>query len=99
MISDDVLHSHYMVKYRNTEDVMPGRVTYHWIMPDQVGESVVTCREYCGAAHSNMYGKIIVKSSADYQAWVAEQSASAALPDANTNIVTAEVPASTADKI
>jgi cytochrome c oxidase subunit 2 len=98
MTSEDVVHSHYLNRYRNTEDVMPGRVTYHWFMPDELGESVVACREYCGAAHSNMYGKIIVKSPADYKAWVAEQTASAAAP-ANKNIASAKASALTVDNI
>ena len=73
MISEDVVHSHYMAKYRVTEDTMPGRVTYQWFMPDTVGESVVTCREYCGEGHSNMYGVVKVLSQADYDAWWAEE--------------------------
>ncbi len=70
MTSDDVIHSHYMNLYRVTEDVMPGRVTWQWFMPDKIGESVVTCREYCGTNHSKMFGKIIVMSQADYDAWM-----------------------------
>ena len=73
MISDDALHSHYMKKYRVTEDVMPGRITYQWFMPDTIGESVVTCREYCGEGHSNMYGVVKVLSQADYDEWYAEE--------------------------
>ncbi|MDQ6962334.1 MAG: cytochrome c oxidase subunit II [Mariprofundaceae bacterium] len=86
MSSDDVLHSHYMRDYRVTEDVMPGRVTYQWFMPDTLSPLVkvtdedgevteqrvgsrVTCREYCGEGHSNMYGVVRVLSQADYDAW------------------------------
>ncbi len=96
MTSEDVVHGHYLNQYRVTEDVMPGRVTYEWIMPDKVGESLITCREYCGAMHSGMYGKIIVKPSAEYKAWVAEQSDSAAAPG-NSNIAVAKASASTSD--
>jgi cytochrome c oxidase subunit 2 len=73
MQSDDVVHSHYLNRYRVTEDVMPGRVTYQWFMPDEIGESVVTCREYCGENHSAMYGKVIVMSQADFDAWLATE--------------------------
>ena len=76
MQSEDVLHSHYMNRYRLTEDLMPGRVTWEWFMPDQLGESVVTCREYCGTMHSGMYGKIKVVTQDEYDAYVAEQTAS-----------------------
>ena len=77
MTSDDVVHSHYMNRYRVTEDVMPGRVTYQWFMPDKIETSVVTCREYCGANHSKMYGHIIVMSQKDYDAWMKQALADA----------------------
>lgn len=73
MTSDDVVHSHYMNKYRVTEDLMPGRVTWQWMMPDEVGESVITCREYCGENHSRMFGKVRVLSQADYDAFMASE--------------------------
>jgi cytochrome c oxidase subunit 2 len=77
MTSDDVVHSHYMNRYRVTEDVMPGRVTWQWFMQDKTGISVITCREYCGANHSAMHGKAIVMSQADYDAWMAQALADA----------------------
>jgi len=77
MTSTDVLHSHYLNKYRVTEDVMPGRVTYQWFMPDELGESVVTCREYCGMLHSGMYGKVKVLEKNDFEGWLQQQAAKA----------------------
>jgi len=90
MISDDVLHGHYMNRYRVTEDVMPGRVTYQWFMPDQVGESIVTCREYCGENHSRMAGKVKVLSQADYAAWVASELGTAAADKTEASAEVAE---------
>jgi len=77
MTSEDVVHSHYMNGYHVTEDLMPGRVTWEWIMPVKLGESVITCREYCGANHSKMYGKLIVMKQADYDAWMTQALADA----------------------
>jgi cytochrome c oxidase subunit 2 len=73
MTSDDVVHSHYMNQFRVTEDLMPGRITWQWAMPDAVGESVVTCREYCGENHSRMFGKVKVLSQADYDEFMASE--------------------------
>ncbi|MES0371346.1 MAG: hypothetical protein ABUK11_03615, partial [Mariprofundaceae bacterium] len=73
MTSDDVVHSHYMNQFRVTEDLMPGRITWQWIMPDTEGESIVACREYCGENHSRMYGKVKVLSQADYDAFMASE--------------------------
>jgi len=73
MTSEDVVHSHYMNKFHVSEDVMPGRVTWEWFMPDKIGETVITCREYCGTNHSKMFGKLIVLSQKDYDAWMADE--------------------------
>ncbi|MDX8395113.1 MAG: hypothetical protein R8K22_01725 [Mariprofundaceae bacterium] len=73
MTSDDVLHSHYMNQFRVTEDLMPGRITWQWFMPDVIGESVITCREYCGENHSRMHGKVKVLSQGDYDAFMASE--------------------------
>ncbi len=75
MTSDDVIHSHYLDGYHETEDVMPGRVTWEWFMPVKLGTSVITCREYCGANHSKMYAKLIVMKQADYDAWMTKAKA------------------------
>jgi cytochrome c oxidase subunit 2 len=77
MTSMDVVHSHYMNKYRVTEDLMPGRTTYMWFLPDKLGESVVTCREYCGMMHSSMYGTVRVVTQSKFNAWLTEQQTAA----------------------
>ncbi len=69
MTSRDVIHSHYLPDFRVKEDSMPGRVTYLMFYPKKPGEHVATCAEYCGLMHSKMFGKIIVLSPQDYQAW------------------------------
>ena len=69
MHSEDVLHDFYLPKYRVKEDVMPGRITYVWFMPDEVTETLVTCTMYCGAAHSQMYGKVSVVPPEKFASW------------------------------
>jgi cytochrome c oxidase subunit 2 len=74
MTSRDTIHSHYIPDFRVKEDSMPGRVTYLWFLPTEAGkEHVVTCTEFCGVGHSYMAGKVIVKSEADFQAWLAQE--------------------------
>lgn len=76
---------------------MPGRVTWQWFMPDKLGESVITCREYCGENHSAMYGKAIVMTQADFDAWMVSEggapvaAAPAAVPSIVPEAVAAEV--------
>jgi cytochrome c oxidase subunit 2 len=74
MTSRDTIHSHYMPDFRVKEDSMPGRVTFLWFLPTTANtEHVVTCTEYCGVMHSYMAGKVIVKTEADYKAWMDQQ--------------------------
>lgn len=82
MSSEDVVHSHFIQKYRVTEDLMPGRVTYMWFLPDEVGEYVVTCREYCGPGHSSMYGKVMVLPREKFDAWLESEAAAIPVPTA-----------------
>lgn len=88
MSSEDVIHSHFIHQYRVTEDLMPGRVTYMWFMPDEIGEFVVTCREYCGPGHSGMYGKVIVMAKDDFDSWLSSEAAAITAP---TSVASAQI--------
>lgn len=73
MTSEDVIHSFGMTYYRLTEDVMPGRITYIWFNPVEESESIVTCREFCGASHSEMYTTVKAVPPTEFEAWLKEQ--------------------------
>lgn len=76
MTSRDTIHSHFIPDFRVKEDSMPGRVTYLWFLPREAGkEHVVTCAEFCGVMHSYMAGKVIVKSQAEFDAWLQQEAA------------------------
>ncbi len=72
MTSKDVVHSHFIPDFRVKEDSMPGRVTYMWFYPQEPGEHVVTCAEYCGMMHSKMAGKVIVMPAESFARWYDE---------------------------
>lgn len=74
MSSDDVVHSFSMPDFRLKEDLMPGRVTYLWFYPKEVGEHVLTCTEFCGTGHSNMWGKVKVVPPAQFEAFLKAKS-------------------------
>ncbi|HEX7033498.1 MAG TPA: hypothetical protein VF172_10910 [Nitrososphaera sp.] len=42
-------------------DAVPGRVNTIWLVPDQSGEYLIQCREYCGTGHYQMRAKLIVE--------------------------------------
>ena len=72
LTSRDVVHSFFIPDFHNKWDMMPGRVTYLWFYPQEEGEHVFTCAEYCGMMHSSMYGKVRVVDAEAFAAWIKE---------------------------
>jgi len=70
MTSDDVIHSFFLPHYRVKEDVMPGRKTYLWFLPHTGDDELVTCTEFCGEGHSNMYTKVVAMNPSDFSNWL-----------------------------
>ncbi|MDH5543337.1 MAG: cytochrome c oxidase subunit II [Nitrospinota bacterium] len=70
MISDDVVHSFFLPKYRVKEDLMPGRVTYLWFNPTEIAKTYATCTEFCGAQHAEMNAEVNVVSENEFNAWL-----------------------------
>lgn len=79
MEASDVIHSFWVPEFRVKQDVVPGRVTEYRVTPNLEGSYKVRCAELCGAGHAIMENNIVVSSQADYDAWVAEQVALAAV--------------------
>lgn len=73
MTADDVIHSFSLPYYRVKEDVMPGRVTYLWFLPNKPGKEVITCTMFCGDNHSQMYSTVEALPPAQFEAWLASQ--------------------------
>jgi cytochrome c oxidase subunit 2 len=73
MISQDVIHSLYFPALRIKQDVLPGRTTSQWFQADQPGVYHLLCTEFCGTAHSEMRGRIVVLAPAAYADWLARQ--------------------------
>ena len=70
MISQDVIHSLYLPALRIKQDVLPDRFTELWFQADETGVYHLLCTEYCGTAHSEMRGRIVVLEPAAYEAWL-----------------------------
>jgi cytochrome c oxidase subunit 2 len=72
--SEDVIHSFYVPAFRVKEDLVPGKVTSIWFRPTRVGNFALYCAQFCGSAHANMTGTVIVLEAAAYERWAAERS-------------------------
>ena len=70
MTSVDVIHSLYISAFRVKEDLVPGRQTMMWFIPEQIGTYDILCAEYCGLRHSYMESVVKVVSQEEYDAWL-----------------------------
>ena len=75
MTSQDAIHSFFVPAFRIKQDVLPGRYTRLWFTATQLGEFPLLCSEYCGSQHSEMTGRIVVMTPADYGRWLASGAA------------------------
>ncbi len=75
--SPDVLHDFWVPAFRMKIDAVPGIETSYRITPARLGTYPVVCAELCGLGHSVMRNTARVVTTADYNAWIAEQKAPA----------------------
>jgi cytochrome c oxidase subunit II len=71
--SIDVLHNFYVPEFRAKMDMVPGQISYFWLIPTRTGTFEVLCAELCGVGHPQMRGIVVVDKEGDYQAWLQEQ--------------------------
>lgn len=87
--SADVIHSFWAPKLHGKRDAMPGRTTRLAFTADSVGTFLGQCAEFCGASHANMRLRVTVQSPAEFDAWVAGQTAAPAPVDSTDALVLA----------
>lgn len=81
LVAMDVLHSLYIPAFRVKEDMVPGQEKVMWFIPGQEGEYDLFCTEYCGLQHSYMYTGVKVMPKEEFDAWLADTTATAAVAD------------------
>jgi cytochrome c oxidase subunit 2 len=67
--SEDVIHSFFVPAFRLKQDAVPGKVVSAWVTPTRIGTYTLFCAQYCGTAHAEMTGTVIVLGPAEYDAW------------------------------
>jgi cytochrome c oxidase subunit II len=88
MTSQDVIHSFYVPAFRVKQDVIPGRYTYLWFTATKTGEYHLFCAEYCGTAHAEMQGTVIVMEPSQYQQWLTSSSTGQPLTQGGAQLFT-----------
>ncbi len=80
LTSDDVIHSFFVPRLHGKVDLIPGQMNRIRIQATQPGVYRGQCAEYCGAQHAHMILIVVAQPPADYEAWMAQQIASAEEP-------------------
>jgi cytochrome c oxidase subunit 2 len=70
MVSKDVVHDFYVPNFRLKHDVVPGRYNKMWFEATMLGKHDIFCTKYCGTAHSDMIGKVVVLEKEQFKAWL-----------------------------
>jgi cytochrome c oxidase subunit 2 len=78
--SKDMIHSFALPQMRVKQDAIPGITQPVWFTPTQIGEWEIPCSQLCGLGHYRMRGYYTIESQADYDAWLAEETALLAEP-------------------
>jgi len=90
LTSKDVIHSFYVPAFRVKQDAIPGKFTELWFTPNQVGEFIVFCTEYCGTKHSGMMIKIKSVPTEEYVAWYYSETKAATDPASKGKLLFAQ---------
>jgi cytochrome c oxidase subunit 2 len=75
LTSMDVIHSFGIPEMRVKQDAIPGMEIPIWWEPTVVGEYEINCSQLCGLGHYRMRGAVSILAQADFQSFLAEESA------------------------
>ena len=71
--SKDTIHSFGLFEMRVKQDAIPGLDIPVWFIPNRIGDYEIACSQLCGLGHYRMRGFVNIKSDADFQAFLAEE--------------------------
>ncbi len=79
-VGDSVIHSFWVPQLAGKQDVVPGRTNHLTLEADHPGVYTGQCAEFCGLSHAYMRFKVVAQTPADFDAWLRQQQANAAVP-------------------
>lgn len=83
--SRDVIHSFWVPALNGKRDAVPGRTNTWTIETTTIGRFPGECTEFCGLSHAYMEKWAVGVTPADFDAWAANQQASAVAPAAGSD--------------
>ncbi|MEO7038445.1 MAG: c-type cytochrome [Gemmatimonadaceae bacterium] len=78
--SADVIHSFWLPQIAGKTDVVPGQTNEMWVEARVPGTTRGMCAEYCGLEHAVMALVVTAQPLADFDAWMRDRAANAAVP-------------------
>jgi cytochrome c oxidase subunit 2 len=75
LLSRDVLHDFSIPAFRLKQDAVPGRMIKGWFRPTKTGTHDIQCAEMCGIGHGIMFGRAVIETSEEHEAWLAKNAA------------------------
>ncbi len=78
--SKDVVHSFGLPQMRIKQDAIPGLVQPVWFTPTHTGQWEIVCSQLCGLGHYRMRGFYSIQSQAEFDDWIAQETAALAIP-------------------
>lgn len=85
LTSRDVIHSFWIPRLNGKRDTVPGRWHTWSVEADAPGKYTGWCTEYCGLSHARMRMSAIALEPSDFDAWLENQMAPAAVPADGTD--------------
>lgn len=78
LASADVIHSFWVPQLAGKMDMVPGRLQHLVLSADRPGRWSGPCAEFCGEQHARMVLQLVALPAAEFDQWLAAQSAPAA---------------------
>jgi cytochrome c oxidase subunit 2 len=78
--SADVIHSFWVPRLGGKRDMIPNHTNELILTPNQRGEYLGQCAEFCGLSHANMRIRVFVDDAPDFARWVKQQQLPSRLP-------------------
>jgi cytochrome c oxidase subunit II len=79
LVSDNVIHSFWAPNLQGKTDLIPGKVNSLYIEPEAPGAWRGQCAEFCGTQHAMMGFVVEARELAEFEDWLARQTAPAAV--------------------
>jgi cytochrome c oxidase subunit 2 len=80
--SADVVHSYWIPELGGKTDMIPGKTNHLRLYASRTGTFSGQCSEFCGVEHAWMRLTVVAEPQADFERWLASQSAPRSAPSA-----------------